>query len=215
MILSDRDILKRLNAGDLQIRPLDDPHLQIQPASVDLRLGAEFLSFRRPPRVARFHAHQIDLRNPAQLDQITESSSANQDTPFILHPHQFVLASTIERVCIPNDLVARLEGRSSLGRLGIVVHATAGYIDPGFEGTITLELSNVGVYAMKLYPGMRIAQLSLHQLSSPAERPYGIARGSKYGGQSRPEPSRIALDAPTKGTQGADSGTRTRTPEGN
>jgi len=113
---------------------------------------------------------------------------------FMLHPQQFVLASTIERVTIPPDLVARLEGRSSLGRLGIVVHATAGYIDPGFEGTITLELSNICIHPIKLYPGMRIAQLSLHELSSAAERPYGAGRGSKYGGQDGPEASRIALD---------------------
>ena len=112
--------------------------------------------------------------------------------PFVLHPGEFALGSTMEKVSIPPDLVARLEGRSSIGRIAVVVHATAGFVDPGFEGQITLELSNLGRCAVKLYPGMRISQIVFHQMTSAAERPYGPARGSKYHGQQGPIPSRIA-----------------------
>jgi len=200
MILSDRDIRARLAKGDLQIAPIEDEELQIQPASVDLRLGSRFLLFREYH--ARFgvstHPAHIDPKDKEDLEHLMSGVTVEEGGHFMLHPLQFVLASTIERVTIPNDIVARLEGRSSLGRLGLVVHATAGYIDPGFEGTITLELSNICIHPIKLYPGMRIAQLSLHELSSPAERPYGAARGSKYGGQNGPEASRIALDLSTE-----------------
>ncbi|HVL48162.1 MAG TPA: dCTP deaminase [Candidatus Thermoplasmatota archaeon] len=187
MILSDRDLKARLAAGDLVVDPLDDPDLQIQPASIDLRLGNDFLTFR-PPHVA-----YIDPRTKSAED-ITEPLHVADGGQFILQPGEFALGTTYERVRVPADLVARVEGRSSLGRLAVVVHATAGFIDPGFEGHITLELSNLGRIAVALAPKMRVAQVVLHALSSPAERPYGEARGSKYQGQRGPVASRITRD---------------------
>lgn len=188
MILSDRDLKERLERGDLVITPLDDPELQIQPASVDLRLDSDFVVYKLP------HVPFIDPRDPESLNTYTESVKIEEGSAFILHPGEFALGSTLERVRIPPDLVARVEGRSSIGRLAIVVHATAGFIDPGFEGQITLELSNLGRLPVKLYPGMRISQVVLHTLVSPAERPYGPERGSKYQGQGGPVASRIQSD---------------------
>lgn len=186
MILSDRDLRERLRQGSLVVDPLDDPELQIQPASIDLRLAASFVTFR---------ASRLPCLDPRNIpDDVTERIEVASGESFVLHPGDFVLGSTVERVKIPADLVARVEGRSSLGRLAIVVHATAGFIDPGFEGQITLELSNLGRTAVKLYPGMRISQIVLHTMTSPAERPYGSARGSKYQGQTGPVTSRITSD---------------------
>jgi dCTP deaminase len=186
VILSDRDLRERLARGDLVVDPLSDPELQIQPASIDLRLDRTFVAFR---------ASRVPCLDPRDIPaDATERIDVADGDSFVLHPGDFVLGSTVERVRIPPDLVARVEGRSSLGRLAIVVHATAGFIDPGFEGQITLELSNLGRTAVKLYPGMRISQIVLHELKSPAERPYGTARGSKYQGQSGPVVSRIAHD---------------------
>jgi dCTP deaminase len=188
MILSDRDILARLRKGDLVVEPLDDPEKQVQPASIDLRLGNEFLVFRNP------HIPFIDTRG-ANVGDYTEKVVIADGGQFILHPGEFALGTTHERVKIPPDLVAKVEGRSSLGRLALIVHATAGFIDPGFEGHITLELSNLGRVPVALYPGMRVSQIALHQMSGPAERPYGApGRGSKYQGQRGPVPSRIAHD---------------------
>ncbi len=193
MILSDRDIKERLARGDLGIEPLDDPDLQIQPASVDLRLAASFVVYRLP------HVPCIDPRDARSVEDYTERIDITADGAFVLQPGEFALGSTWERVRVPADLVARVEGRSSIGRLAVVVHATAGFIDPGFEGQITLELSNLGRCAVKLYPGMRISQVVFHGMTSPAERPYGSARGSKYQGQSGPAPSRIARDRSARG----------------
>lgn len=188
MILSDRDILARLAKGDLVVDPLDDPGVQVQPASIDLRLGHEFLVFRHP------HIPYIDVRGGNTADY-TEKVTIPEGQPFILHPGEFVLGTTYERVRIPADLVAKVEGRSSLGRLAVVVHATAGFVDPGFEGHITLELSNLGRVPVALHPMMRVSQIALHQMSSPAERPYGHAsRASKYQGQRGPVASRIERD---------------------
>ena len=188
MILSDRDIHARLRQGDLKISGISDEEQQVQPASVDLRLSAEFLIYK-PARVAC-----LDPREPATLTAATERVKVPTGEAFILHPGEFALGSTIERVSIPHDLVARVDGRSSVGRLAIVVHATAGFIDPGFQGQITLELSNIGPIPVKLYPGMRVAQLVFHELKSPAEVPYGSAeRGSSYQGQQGPQTSRIRL----------------------
>jgi len=188
MILSDRDILARLKAGDLVVDPLDDPDLQVQPASIDLRLGNEFLVFRNP------HIPFIDPREPHTADY-TERIMVPDDGTFIMHPGEFALGTTFERVRIPSDLVAKVEGRSSLGRLAVVVHATAGFIDPGFEGHITLELSNLGRVPVALRPRMRVSQIAIHQMTSPAARPYGHpTRGSKYQGQRGPQPSRIGAD---------------------
>jgi dCTP deaminase len=188
MILSDRDILARLKAGDLVVDPLDDPDLQVQPASIDLRLGNEFLVFRNP------HIPFIDPREPHTADY-TERITVPDEGTFIMHPGEFALGTTFERVRIPADLVAKVEGRSSLGRLAVVVHATAGFIDPGFEGHITLELSNLGRVPVALRPRMRVSQIAIHQMTSPAARPYGHpTRGSKYQGQRGPQPSRIGND---------------------
>ncbi|WP_330632760.1 dCTP deaminase [Halocatena halophila] len=195
MILSDRDILERLEAGDLAIEPIDDPELQIQPASVDLRLGREFLEFQRTniPCIHPTSEHEVA--------EYVEETTVSGDEEFILHPGDFVLGTTHERVAIPDDLIAHVEGRSSLGRLAIVVHATAGLCDPGFEGKITLELSNLGAAPVSLTPGMRISQLTFTELSSPADRPYGTERGSKYQHQDGPQASRIQGDREFGGEQ--------------
>ena len=188
MILSDRDLRARIAKGDLVVDPLDDPDVQIQPASIDLRLSNEFLVFRHP------HIPYIDPRN-ANVEDYTERVVVEDGGQFILHPGEFCLGSTHERVRIPHDLVAKVEGRSSMGRLAVVVHATAGFVDPGFEGNITLELSNLGRVPVALHPLMRISQIALHQMTGPAERPYGsTGRGSKYQGQRGPVASRIARD---------------------
>lgn len=188
MILSDRELLARLKQGDLVVEPLDDPDTQVQPASIDLRLGNEFLVFRNP------HIPYIDPRG-ASVEDYTEKITIPPGGVFIVHPGEFCLGTTLERIAIPPDLVARVEGRSSLGRLAIVVHATAGFIDPGFEGHITLELSNLGRVPVALHPGMRVSQIVIHEMKSPALRPYGSpGRGSKYQGQRGPVPSRITSD---------------------
>jgi dCTP deaminase len=195
MILSDGDIERRLAEGDLAIEPLDDPDIQIQPASVDLRLGREFLEFQ--------HANIpcIHPNSEQEVDEYVEETVVEEDEEFILHPGDFVLGTTLERVAIPDDLIAHVEGRSSLGRLAIVVHATAGLCDPGYEGQITLELSNLGTAPVALTPGMRISQLTFTELSSAADRPYGAERGSKYQGQSGPQASKIQGDREFGGDQ--------------
>lgn len=190
MILSDRDIRARLRLGDLRIEPLANAELQIQPASVDLRLGHEFLVYR-PAQVT-----VLDPGDPEGIAASMDRVDIAAERAFVLHPGEFALGTTVERVKMPPDLVGVVDGRSSIGRLAVVVHATAGFIDPGFEGQITLELSNIGSIAVKLYPGMRIAQIVMHQMSSPAERPYGLERGSHYHLQSGPRPSQIRLDPP-------------------
>ncbi|MCJ0619627.1 dCTP deaminase [Haloarcula hispanica] len=195
MILSDADILRRLEQGDLVVEPLDYPDIQIQPASVDLRLGREFLEFQ--------HAN-IPCIHPNSEDEVAdyvEETVIEEGGEFILHPGDFVLGTTHERVAIPDDLIAHVEGRSSLGRLAIVVHATAGLCDPGYEGQITLELSNLGTAPVALTPGMRISQLTFTELKTPADRPYGAERGSKYQGQSGPQASKIQGDREFGGDQ--------------
>ena len=195
MILSDTDIRRRLDDGDLVIDPLDEPELQIQPASVDLRLGREFLEFERT------NIPCIHPESEAEVAEYVTETVVPEGDEFILHPGDFVLGTTVERVEIPRDLIAHVEGRSSLGRLAIVVHATAGLCDPGYQGQITLELSNLGAAPVALAPGMRISQLTFTELSSPAERPYGEDRGSKYQGQSGPQASRIGGDREFGGEQ--------------
>ena len=194
MILSDRDLKARLDAGDIVIDPILDAQLQIQPASIDLRLSDTFIVYSLSDLAC------IDPRDPESVNKYTRRTRVPDGEPFILHPGEFALGSTLEWVKIPPDLVARVEGRSSIGRIAVVVHATAGFIDPGFEGRITLELSNLGRVAVKLYPGMRISQLVFHTMSSPSERPYGPARGSKYFGQDGPEASRLAHDRDSDGS---------------
>ncbi|GGM68508.1 dCTP deaminase [Halarchaeum rubridurum] len=200
MILSDADLLDRMEAGDLVVEPLDDPELQIQPASIDVRLGKRFLEFQ--------HANIpcIHPTDQTEVEEYVSETYVESDEEFILHPGDFVLGTTKERVEVPPDLVAQVEGRSSLGRLAVVVHATAGFIDPGFHGKVTLELSNLGETPVALTPDMRISQLVFTELSSPAERPYGAERGSKYQDQDGPQASRIQGDAEFGGDQSGGGG---------
>jgi dCTP deaminase len=195
MILSDGDIRRRLEDGDLAIEPLSDPGLQIQPASVDLRLGREFLEFQHA-NIACIHPN-----DEAEVEEYVSETVVEEGGEYVLHPGDFVLGTTVERVEIPPDLIAHVEGRSSLGRLAVVVHATAGLCDPGYRGQITLELSNLGRAPVALTPGMRISQLTFTELSSPAERPYGSGRGSKYQDQAGPQASRIQGDREFGGDQ--------------
>jgi dCTP deaminase len=180
MVLSDRAIRRQLDNGRIAIAPFD-PTL-IQPSSIDVRVDRYFRVFKS----SRYP--YIDVKR--EQDGLTELVEAGDD-PFILHPGEFVLGSTLERVTLPDDLVARLEGKSSLGRLGLLIHSTAGFIDPGWDGHVTLELSNVANLPITIYPEMKIGQLSFMELSEPAENPYGSgAIGSKYQGQQGPTPSR-------------------------
>ena len=190
MILSDRELRARLESGSIVIDPILDPNLQIQPASIDLRLSKTFVVYRLP------HVPCIDPRDPKTVDGYTETVEIEEGEAFVLQPGEFALGSTQEIVKVPPDLVARVEGRSSIGRLAVVVHATAGFVDPGFQGRITLELGNLGRCAVKLYPGMRVSQIVFHTMTSPAERPYGSPdRASKYQGQMGPVTSRIGKDS--------------------
>jgi dCTP deaminase len=185
VILSDRSIREAIDAGRVVVDPLGEQ--AVQPSSVDIRLDDSF-------RVFANHRHAvIDVR--ADQEGLTELVKVAPDEPFILHPGEFVLGSTYERVVLPDDLVARLEGKSSLGRLGLLVHATAGFVDAGFQGWLTLELSNVANLPIAIYPGMKIGQLAFFQLTSPAEHPYGSAElGSKYKGQRGPTASRFFMN---------------------
>jgi dCTP deaminase len=180
VVLSDRTIRRLLDEGRIEIEPYDESRLQ--PSSVDVRVDRYFRVFHN----ARYPF--IDVREPQEdLTELVEVDSE----PFILHPGEFVLGSTLERIRLPDDLVARLEGKSSLGRLGLLIHSTAGFIDPGWDGHVTLELSNVANLPITIYHGMKIGQLSFVQLSEPAESPYGSGGlGSKYQGQKGPTPSR-------------------------
>jgi dCTP deaminase len=181
VILSDRSLREALKDGRLVVDPLDDG--AVQPSSIDLRLDSRFRVFHN----SRYA--YIDVKQP--MEGLTELVEIKPDDSFILHPGEFVLAATYERVAIAPDLAARLEGKSSLGRLGLLTHSTAGFLDPGFEGHVTLELSNVANLPITLYPGMRIGQIAVFQLTTPAERPYGSAGiGSRYQGQRGPTPSR-------------------------
>jgi dCTP deaminase len=181
VVLSDRTIRRLLEEGRIGIDPFDES--LIQPSSVDVRVDRLF-------RV--FHNNRypfIDVRE--EQEDLTELVEVEDDSPFVLHPGEFVLGSTLERVTLPDDLVARLEGKSSLGRLGLLIHSTAGFIDPGWDGHVTLELANVANLPITVYPEMKIGQLSFVQLTEPAEHPYGSdGLGSKYQGQRGPTPSK-------------------------
>jgi dCTP deaminase len=187
-ILSDKTIKEYLEEGKIVIDPLKDEQ-QIQPSSVDMRLGDEFKVFKviRKP--------YIDPKDEEDIAEYMESSTVPEGEAFIIHPNEFALATTQEYVKVPDDLVARVEGRSSMGRLGVTMHVTAGYVDPGFEGRITLEISNIGAMPVALYPGQRVCQLVFETMTTPAELPYGHPkRNSKYMKQLKPESSRVKLD---------------------
>lgn len=181
MVLSDGAIRRLIEAGAIGIDPYDAELMQ--PSSLDVRVDRLFRVFRN----SRYP--YIDVKR--EQEGLTELVEIDDDEPFILHPGEFVLGSTLERVTLPHDLVARLEGKSSLGRLGLLIHSTAGFIDPGWDGHVTLELSNVATLPITIYAGMKIGQLSFVQMSEAAETPYGSgALGSKYQGQHGPTPSR-------------------------
>jgi dCTP deaminase len=185
VLLSDRDIRAEIAAGRLGIDPFDDG--MIQPSSVDIRLDTLFRVFN--------NTRYTHIDPSIQQDELTSLVEPAADEPFVLHPGEFVLGSTLELCSLPDDLAGRLEGKSSLGRLGLLTHSTAGFIDPGFSGHITLELSNVANLPITLWPGMKIGQLCLLRLTSPAEFPYGSSQaGSKYQGQRGPTPSRSYLN---------------------
>jgi dCTP deaminase len=181
VILSDKSIREALSSGRIIIDPLDESC--IQPSSIDVKISNLFRVFRNHT------APVIDVKK--DLTELTELIEVPLDGVFMLHPGEFVLGSTLERVAIADDLVARVEGKSSLGRLGLLIHSTAGFIDAGFDGLITLELSNVASLPITLYPGMKIGQISFIRMTTPADNPYGSsAVGSKYQGQIGPRPSR-------------------------
>ena len=181
MLLSDRDIVAEIDAGRVGVEPYAAN--MIQPSSIDVRLDRWFRVFEN---------HKYPHIDPSiEQPDLTRLLEPDGDDPFVLHPGEFVLGSTYEVISLPDDVAGRLEGKSSLGRLGLLTHSTAGFIDPGFSGHITLELSNVANLPILLYPGMKIGQLCLFRLSSPAEHPYGSERyGSRYQGQRGPTPSR-------------------------
>ncbi|MFE2107988.1 dCTP deaminase [Kitasatospora sp. NPDC059463] len=185
MLLSDKDIRTEIDNGRVVIDPFDPA--MIQPSSIDVRLDRFFRVFEN---------HRYPHIDPSEEQpDLTRLVEPEGDEAFILHPGEFVLASTYEVITLPEDVASRLEGKSSLGRLGLLTHSTAGFIDPGFSGHVTLELSNVATLPIKLYPGMKIGQLCLFRLSSPSEHPYGSERyGSRYQGQRGPTPSRSYLN---------------------
>jgi len=184
MLLSDGDIRRQIEAGRIGLEPLEMDLLQ--PSSIDVRLDRFFRLFDN---------HKYPYIDPReQQDDLTRFVEVASDESFILHPGEFVLGSTFEYVSLPDDIAARLEGKSSLGRLGLLTHSTAGFVDPGFQGHVTLELSNVATLPIKLWPGMKIGQLCFFQLSSPSENPYGSEKyGSRYQGQRGPTASRSYL----------------------
>jgi dCTP deaminase len=183
MVLSDRSIREAIESGRIVIDPLGVDC--IQPSSVDLHVDQYFRLFRNHT------SRVIDVRE--DQEDLTELVDVGPEGPLILHPGEFMLGATVERVAVPDDLVARLEGKSSLGRLGLLIHSTAGFVDAGWDGHLTLELSNVANLPITLYPGMKIGQISFFQMSTPADRPYGSSGlNSKYLGQRGPTPSRYA-----------------------
>jgi dCTP deaminase len=183
VILSDRTVREQLAAGRIVVEPLDES--LIQPSSIDVRMSNLFRVFRN--HTAGIIDVKRDMTSLTELIEMPEDGSE----PFMLHPGEFALGSTMERIALPDDLVARIEGKSSLGRLGLLIHSTAGFIDAGFDGHVTLELANVASLPITLYPGMKIGQVSFMRMTTPADKPYGKgATGSKYQGQRGPTPSR-------------------------
>lgn len=189
MILSDRDILGALETGRIGIDPAPDLETQLGSVSVDFRLGTTFMVFEHSK-----HSF-IDPRQPRSIGEAMRTIEVNPDEPFIMQPGDFALASTVESLTLPDDLLGRLEGRSSIARLGITVHSTAAVFEPGWTGTATMELSNLGRMAVALYPGMRICSFSFETVSSPVLTPYGKKRNAKYAGQVTPRASLLAEES--------------------
>ena len=187
MVLSDRSIKVELAAGRIVVEPIDPA--DIQPSSIDLHLGDDFQVFRNS---------RYPYIDPArEQDGLTEPVFASLEEPFVLHPGEFTLGTTVERIVLPDDIVGRLEGKSSLGRLGLLIHSTAGYVDPGWDGRLTLELSNVANLPIVLTPGMKIGQISFSMMTTTVDRPYGHPElGSRYHGQVSATPSRMYQDWP-------------------
>ncbi len=189
MILSDRDILARIEKGDIVLSSADNIHMSnVNASSLDMRLGNGFKIYNHSKQAV------LDPLDPTTFEGVTSLVEVADGDPFIVQPGEFVLGVTMEKVKIANNLVARVEGRSSLGRLGIIVHSTAGFIDAGFEGTITLEITNINRMPVALYPGMRVCQLAFEDMSSEALVPYSKKKTSKYQGQELPQESRICND---------------------
>jgi dCTP deaminase len=190
MILSDKDIREVIQSGRVKIGAPDKKYLDnIGPSSLDLRCGSHFKLYEH----TKFPL--LDPANPKTFENCSRSIEIkNPNTPFIVQPNDFILGVTLETITLPNDLVARVEGRSSLGRLGIIVHSTAGFVDPGFSGTITLEITNINRMPVALYPGMRVCQLAFETLTSPAKIDYSQKATQKYQDQIFPEESRITQD---------------------
>ena len=185
MLLSDRDITTAISDGRLGIDPFDEAN--IQPSSIDVRMDNLFRVFN--------NSRYTHIDPKQEMPDLTTMVEVEEGEPFVLHPGEFVLAATLETFSLPDDLAGRLEGKSSLGRLGLLTHSTAGFIDPGFSGHITLELSNVANLPIALWPGMKVGQLALFKMSSAAETPYGSSKlGSKYQGQRGPTPSKAYLN---------------------
>jgi len=190
MILSDRDIKARIAKGDIEVTsPNNDHHENIHASSMDLRLGKYFKIYNHAK-----HAVLDPMKPETFVDAVHLVEISELGVPFIVQPGEFVLGVTSEKIKLADDLVARVEGRSSIGRLGIIVHSTAGFIDAGFEGTITLEITNINRMPVALYPGMRVCQLAFEEMSSPALVPYHMKRSSKYQNQVMPEESRLSSD---------------------
>jgi len=189
VILSDRTLREQIGAGRIVVEPFDETC--IQPSSIDVKIGNDFRVFRNHT------ARVIDVKQ--DMTSLTELVEIADDGVFVLHPGEFVLASTLERIGVPHDMVARIDGKSSLGRLGLIIHSTAGFIDPGFDGHITLELTNIATLPITLYPRMKVGQVSFMMMTTAADRPYGSgAYGSKYHGQRGPTPSRYFENFPTE-----------------
>lgn len=186
MVLSDRDIVAALDSGRIKISPAPDLSRQLGSVSVDFRLGTTFMVFEHSR-----HSF-IDPRHPQSIGEAMRTIEVSEDEPFIMQPGDFALANTIESLELPNDLLGRMEGRSSIARLGITVHSTAAVFEPGWIGTATMELSNLGRMAVALYPGMRICAFSFQQLSSAVMTPYRDKAGNKYAGQMTPRASRLS-----------------------
>lgn len=199
MILSDRDIKARIAKGDLLVEPMEEH--QVGPSSLDVRLGNRLRVFKLTDHAV---IDPLNYSDPLKAERTNESGTKvevheytdlyTMAKPFIIHPHDFVLGSSMEKIRLPADLAARLDGRSSLARIGLITHSTAGWIDPGFEGHVTLEMTNIGKIPVKLYPGMRVGQLIFYQLSSPAEVPYNMRQQSKYRKEKGATESRLNED---------------------